>query len=64
MVGAGGQVEQIAGDHLNANPLVVEGGADVEVAGAGESEAHFGIRVQMLEEEFVYLHASHGELEK
>ena len=63
VVGAGGQVEQISGDHLNANPLVEEGGADVEVAGAGKSETHFGIRVQMLEKEFVHLHSSWRNVE-
>lgn len=59
MVGTGGQVEQIARDHLNSDPLVerIRGGADVEVAGASQNEADLGVGVQVLEEELAHLRA-------
>lgn len=58
MVGAGGQVEQVARHHLYADPLVGDGGANVEVADARNREAHLRVRMQMLDEELVHLHAS------
>jgi hypothetical protein len=55
MVNAGGQDEQVASFHFNANPTVVLGVPHIEETGASHYKTDFFVSMQMFREENLQL---------